>query len=63
MEAFLKAMETHTEWKLAAQSCSAAAEGLRGVVGLSAQLGDGGEVRPIAVLPDVQGNLEVDEGS
>lgn len=51
-------METHTQRQLAAQGGGAAAEGLRGVVGLGAQLGDGGEVRPVAVLPDVEGDLE-----
>lgn len=51
-------METHTQRQLAAQSGGAAAEGLRGVVGLGAQLGDGGEMRPVAILPDVEGDLE-----
>lgn len=55
-------METYTQWKLTAQSCSTAAEGLRGVVGLGAQLGDSGKVRPIAVFPYVQGNLEGNGG-
>lgn len=50
--------DTHTQGELAAQSGGTPAEGLRRVVGLGAQLGNGGEMGTVAIVPDVQGDLE-----
>lgn len=49
--------DTHTQWRLA-EGGSTAAEGLRRVVWLGAQLRNSSEMWTVPVVPDIQGDLQ-----